>query len=276
VQSSRPFGEQSELTTDHGMSSVEGVEYRALDLTFRVDNLVAGVTLIVYQRGTTLEPDAQTVEALAAIIESRLTSPVAGPEALGNALNRLVTLFGSVATYDDAYYRWNGTDIPLTGENSTAAANRIGTYADATDVYQLWQGVEVETAKGFLYGVTLLHFPTETAAQNWTTNLQTILEANPFYASMRALEDVDLVGEQVTALSYSAGGGADTPRAILIAVRVGNNVARVHVVPQGRLQDIPLAPVVELAEMEARCLSGNVCSALVLVPEGLLSPPPSR
>lgn len=273
VPASRQFGDQFELTKDSGLSSVEGVDYRSLDLTFRSGNLVAGVTLIAYDRGAIAEPDAATVEALGSILEARLASRAPTPESLGNALNRLVTTFGVVATYDDAYYRWEGTDVPLTGESATAAANRIKTYADATDVYQLWQGVDAGTANGLLYGVTLLHFPTESSAADWVANLQTILEVNPFYANMRPVESLRTIGDQAIALSYAAGGGADTPRSMLIAVRVGSNVARVHVVPRGRLQDVPLSPVAAFAAMEAGCLSGNQCSAFWPVPDELTGHP---
>ncbi|MEZ4495353.1 MAG: hypothetical protein R2845_00915 [Thermomicrobiales bacterium] len=41
------------------------------------------------------------------------------------------------------------------------------------------------------------------------------------------------LGDQTMALTYAAGGGVNGPRSILLAIRVGDTVMRVHLVPQG-------------------------------------------
>jgi hypothetical protein len=269
IAASRVFGDASELTEDRGVSAVDGRTYRSLDLTFRAGSLVAGVTLIVYPSKTAVDPQPAVVEALAAILEARVESPPADGAGLGRAVARLAPTDRAVASYDDAYYRLDGADIPVSGESVAATALRVRTYGEATDVYQLWQGIAAGASVAALYGVTLLHFPNDAAAAAWVTNLQSILSVNPFYGTLRPIDGVPALGDQTIALSYAAGGGANTPRAALVAVRVGANVARVHVVPQGGTRDIAVAPVVALAGIEAGCLSGGDCGDVPTLPEGL-------
>ncbi len=274
VPGTRTYGEQSAITSDRGVSSIDGRPYRSLDLTFRVGTLVAGVTLAVYPSKLATTPDQAEVEALGAIMEARVTSPPADGAGLGRALARLRFPGAAIVTYDDAYYRIAGTNVPISGETKNAAASRALTYQAATDVYQLWQGVDVGAASGFLYGVTLLHFPSDAAAAGWVTHLQTILGENPFYAQMRPVSEVGAMGDHVLALSYVAGGGG-APRSILIAVRVGDDVARVQVVPQGRRQDVPLAPVEGFAKAEASCLEGTACADIIALPPGMAAAAPA-
>ncbi|MGI8475016.1 MAG: hypothetical protein ACR2OO_01370 [Thermomicrobiales bacterium] len=275
VPATRTFGQESELTLDRGVSALDGRTFRSLDLTFRIGALVAGVTLIVYPSKTVVDPQASVVEALGAILEARVRTPPGDGAGLGHAVARLALVDHKVVSYDDAYLRIGGTDIPVSGESSGATSRRVRTYADATDVYQLWQGIDVPSSAGLLIGVTLLHFPTEAAAAAWVTHLQTILEANPFYSHLRPIDGTPALEDQTIALSYAAGGGAETPRAVLVAVRVGSTVARVHIVPQGRLQDIPAGPAVVLAMVEAGCLSGVACDDILQAPEGLIVTTPA-
>jgi hypothetical protein len=272
IAASRTFGDASELTEDRGVSAVDGRTYRSLDLTFRAGNLVAGVTLIVYPSKTAVDPQPAVVEALATILEARVKTPPGDGAGLGLAVARLGLADRAVATYDDAYYRLGGADIPVSGESVAATSLRVRTYAESTDVYQLWQGIDAGGSVGLLYGVTLLHFPSEAAAGTWVTNLQSILAVNPFYGKLRPIDGAPTIGDQSNALSYAAGGGANTPQSVLVAVRVGTNVARVHVVPQGTSGDIPVAPVVALAKIEAGCLNGDTCGDVLTLPDGLIIP----
>jgi hypothetical protein len=270
IAASRTFGDASELTEDRGVSAVDGRTYRSLDLTFRAGNLVAGVTLIVYPSKTAVDPQPSAVEALGTILEARVKTPLTNGAGLGRAVARLAPTDRAVTTYDDAYYRLGRADIPVSDESVAATSLRVRTYAEATDVYQLWQGIDASASAGVLYGVTLLHFPSEAAAAAWVTNLQSILAVNPFYGQMRPIDGAPSIGDQSIALGYAAGGGANAPRAVLVAVRVGAYVARVHVVPQGQTRDIPVAPVIALAGIEAGCLSGDACGDVLTLPEGLI------
>lgn len=274
LPATRRFGEQSELTADRGTSAVDGRPFRSLDLTLRVGNLVAGVTLISYGSGPNGEVDQVAVEALGETLEARLLEPPAA--GLGTSVVRFVEGGrGAVATYDDAYYRIAGSDVPLAGETTEAAERRTGAYASASDVYQLWQGIDVGSAAGVLYGVTSLRFPDEAAATAWLDALPTTLVENPFYANLRPVE-VAGATHQTVALRYVSGGGSpDAPHAILVAVRVGSVVSRVHLVPQGRLSDIPLADVQPLADLAVACLTGGECPELTVLPTGAPATPES-
>ena len=273
ITGTQPFGDQSELTADQGTSGIDGRPFRSLDLTFRSGALVAGVTVISYGAAATA-PVVAEVEALAGMLEARVGEP---PE--GGGLGIAIARFGGdrheIATYDDAYYRITRENVPLTGESLSAAAIRIASYAVATDVYQLWQGIDVGTAGGVLYGVSALRFPDEAAAAAWMDDLGTILGENPFYGDLRTAELPGDLPYPAVAMSYVSGGGSpDSPRAVLVVVQSGSAVARVHVVPQGRLSDVPLAAVLALAEIQANCLGNGACSELTELPADLIVPSP--
>lgn len=267
IPTTRTFGEQSELTSEEGVSGVDGRRFRSLDLTFRVGNLTAGVNLITYGTESAGKPDTAAVEALAQVLESRLLAPSKD----GNELGATIVRFAeggqlAITTYDDAYYRISGSDIPLVDESDESAELRTGAYADAIDVYQLWQGINVGSADGALYGVTTLRFADEAEATVWFSSLETTLAENPFYGSLRPMEIAESEHERV-ALSYVAGGGSpDAPRGMLVAVRVGSVVTRVHLVPQGGLNDVALTDVQALAELAAGCLTEGACPELTNIP----------
>jgi hypothetical protein len=266
IPTTRQFGEQSELTSEQGISEVDGRPFRSLDLTFRVGNLTAGVTLIVYRAGPEGAPDLAVVETLGEVLESRLLAPAVDGMGLGTTIARFGGDRHEVTTYDDAYYRIAGNDIPLADEAAEDAERRVDTYADATDVYQIWQGIDVGSADGVLYGVTALRFPDEAAATAWMGSLQAMLGENPFYGGLQPVEVADST-HQTVALRYVSGGGSpDAPHAMLVAVRVGAVVARVHLVPQGRLSDIALADVQPLAEIGATCVADDACPELTELP----------
>jgi hypothetical protein len=267
----RSFGEQSELTGERGIGGLDGRQFRSIDLTFRSGNLVAGVTLIQYPTADRIDPDIAQAESLAAIMEQRIAGSLAMPSALGAEIVRLEHEQSEVVTFDDAYYRIGGTDISIEGESPDAATARAETYADAVDVYQMWQGIDTAELRGALYGVTLLRFPDAAAAEAWLNDLAGILATNPFYGDIQ-LEPANLMlGDQSLVLSYAAGGGGATdPHSLIVAVRVGSEVARVHLVPQGTLETVPLTAVVELASAQVACLAGIDCDQAIGIPPALM------
>jgi hypothetical protein len=273
----REYGEQSELTSERGIGGLDGRQFRSIDLTFRSGNLVAGVTLIQYPTAERVDPEIALVESLATIMEARIDNPSLIPSALGARIVRLEHEQQDVVTFDDAYYRIDGVDIPIEGESLEASALRADTYADARDVYQLWQGVDTAEVNGTLYGVTLLQFPDESAAETWLGNLDEILATNPFYGDIRPERADAEIGDQTVALSYASGGGGPSdPRALILAVRVGADVARVHLVPQGNLDTVPMTALAELVAAQADCLADVDCNRVVSVPASLidaLAPP---
>jgi hypothetical protein len=63
---------------------------------------------------------------------------------------------------------------------------------------------------------------------------------------------------------------------LILAVRVGADVARVHLVPQGDLKSVPMTALTELVAVQADCLAAVDCNRVVGVPASLidaLAPP---
>ena len=272
ISPARPHGEFSELTEERGVTGDDGRALRSLDLTFRVGALVAGVTVIDVDADDRSRSDLDLVDRLASRIEERIAASVDGPARIGADAVRLVSDSHELVTFDDAYYRIDAEDVPLAGESSQGARLRIATYAGARDVYQLWQGIDTGGGAGALYGATLLRFEDETAAASWVVDLESILAEHPFYGDLQFVAGAASLelGDDAVALSYVAnGGGGGAPRSILVAVRVGTDVARVHLVPQGALPSIPLEPAVELAGHQVTCLREHACPGVVDVPPAL-------
>jgi hypothetical protein len=272
------YGQESELTSESGFSSLTGRQFRSLDLTFRMGALIAGVNVIQYPTADRIDPDIAQVEQLAALMEARITKSPVIKSALGARVVRLAHDEVEVVTFDDAYYRVDGEDLPLEGESPDAAGLRTDTYRDATDVYQLWQGIDTAEANGALYGVTLLHFPDESAAESWLDDLADILATNPFYGDIGQEDAGVTLGDQTVALSYaSGGGGPNDPHALILAVRIGADVARIHLVPQGNAESVPMSALTDLAKSEFDCLATAGCAETITVPESLttaLAPAP--
>jgi hypothetical protein len=266
------YGQQSELTSERGFSSQTGRQFRSLDLTFRMGALIAGVNIIQYPTADRVDPDMSLLETLAGTMETRIAESPVIDSALGARVVRIAHDDTEVVTFDDAYYRIAGKDIPLEGESPDAAELRTDTYRDAVDVYQLWQGINTAEIAGALYGVTLLHFPDADAAAGWLTDLPEILATNPFYGDIGAVDAGVALGDQTVALSYaSGGGGPDDPHALIIAVRIGPDVARLHLVPQGNQTSVPMPALAELAGAEADCLATAGCTTTIPVPHSLLT-----
>ncbi|HKG25061.1 MAG TPA: hypothetical protein VKB09_05390, partial [Thermomicrobiales bacterium] len=265
-----PLGEEAEATRDSGTS--QGRPFRSLDVTFRTGNLVAGVTVVAYPAAGYANPELAEAEALAAVLASRLSTPPEPGTTIGSAVLRLHDSERPLTTYDDAYFRLAAVDVPLAEESKQDAGARIATYGRATDVYQLWQGIDAGTGAGFLFGVTLLRFPDAAAATTWVRDLSTLLDANPFYGDL-SVQSAPEIGDQTAALAYAPGGGAaGDPHALLLAVRVGADVARVHLVPQGSVREVPEEALAELARAQSDCLRVLSCPGTFPVPSSLTTP----
>src|SRR5215211_6000312 len=100
VSGTRVVGDRSEITRFRRVSD-SGDTYRALDLTFQVDNLVAGVTLGEFGDR---QPDSATVEALAELLLTKVQRSQAGS---GPGLSNLVLRLAGpdIETRSDEYGR---------------------------------------------------------------------------------------------------------------------------------------------------------------------------
>jgi hypothetical protein len=264
-----PLGDEAEATRERGSGA--GGPYRSLDITFRMGSVVAGVTVVNTRTRAFTDPHLSATTRLAALLATRVTTAPAPGTTLGGMVLRLGDEEHTITTYDDAYYRIAGEDVPVVEETASVAVARRATYAGAPDVYQLWQGVDIAEERGALVGITLLRFPTADEASTWVRDLQQILGENPFYGELTAVAAPTL-GDQAMALTYVPGGGVSGgPQARLVAVRLGADVARVHLVPQGQLTNLGPEVIEVLVRAQVDCLQERMCPVTVPVPSELTS-----
>ena len=169
-------------------------------------------------------------------------------------------------TFDDAYYRKDLSELPMTDETKSSQEKRVATYANATDVYQLFQNIDSGDGRFLLYSLTVYAFPTEADAISWIDDAQTIIESNPYYGSLQR-EEIDVAGADQTA-AFRFGGAGDDATAQIILGQTGEVVHRIQLVPAAGSPPVPLTLGVELAEQQISCFSEQQCFA-VSVPAGL-------
>ena len=120
VPGTRVIGDRSEITRFR-RSMDNGELYRELDLTFQVDNLVAGVTL---GESGGRDPDPATVEALA---ERLLEKVRLGQTGGGPGLSNMALRIGGpdIETRSDEYGRLAGRPSPITARHRTSSPNEL-------------------------------------------------------------------------------------------------------------------------------------------------------
>ena len=134
VPGTRVIGDRSEITRFRRASD-NGEPYRALDLTFQVDNLVAGVTLGEFGDR---QPDLATVEALGELLLDKVRRGQAGSgPGLGNLALRLAG--PDIETRSDEYGRLDGPDLPQL-QRDTGRVRRTARSATATPSWSMGWG----------------------------------------------------------------------------------------------------------------------------------------
>jgi hypothetical protein len=267
------IGARSEITMDQGVSGVSGQRYVSFDLTFQLDRFTAGVTLYEYETtgsaatplATPMTSSTSAVERLAGILAQRLSSGAVSP-GFSNMIQRLDGDGASYITYDDAYYRLGGENVPLLNERPSATTARTTGYGNAIDVYQLWQGVDAATSDGLLYAATLFRFPSTTDASAWLENAPDALATNPAYPRLAEDATPVAIGEESVALTFSPRGADSRVKASIIITRIADRVLRVQLAPVGNHQVATRSTVEQLAHAQARCLesSSGSCPAIPL------------
>ena len=102
IEDAPELGDQSELTSTTGTDEATGNPFISLDYTFRIENLVAGVSVTDFSGA---EPDQARVAELAELVEGRLEAAVDGdaPELFGQIL-RLEPGATATTQYSTEYY----------------------------------------------------------------------------------------------------------------------------------------------------------------------------
>jgi hypothetical protein len=256
-----PLGEEVDLTADGGFDNMSR-PFRSLDLTFRLGNLIGGVALVVYPSAAGFEPDPAEVEALGAVLAERLADPPA--PSIGVSVARLDP--AEVVTLDDAYYRLDDRDLPLTGESAETSALRTGAYGEAETVYQLFQGIDGSGTVNGIYSVTIYAFATDRAASDWMDDSAELIAANDYYANLASADPEPLPGDHVLAFTFGPFGAP--PKARIVLVQTGVTVVRVQIVPSGAMPAVPAPLLAELAAAQLSCLELGDCIS-VPIPQAL-------
>jgi arylsulfatase A-like enzyme len=255
VPGTRAIGDRSEITRFR-RSTGNGDPYWALDLTFQVDNLVAGVT--IGELGAR-QPDLATVEALGDLLLAKVRhGQVEGGPGLSNVLLRLKG--PDIETRSDEYGRLDGQILPNYGETPDELADRASRYGDALVVY----GVGQIVARGSpgrtddtRYGVLLYQFASELDAAGWLESGVERAEQSPNIIEAIPVAGAAMIGDASATLAIATErGGAGTARGYLIEVQAGAQIAQVQMLG---IPDVPLATVETLARAQVDCLQAGFC-----------------
>ncbi len=272
------LGEQSEITRGDGITSDTNLPYQWLDLTFRLDRLVAGVTVYDYSNHA---PDVAGIERLGETLRGRID---AARSVSGAGLGTLaLRLRGAdITPVFDAYVRRDGETVPFEGEAAESLAARDADYGAATDVHEVEQVIG-EVAS---YGAVLLRFSDPPAASAWLQEASARLATNwlhdqsarvgmePWAApDPQPVLATTPIGEETVALTYERPVGETEARVgSMVFARLGRDIAWVRLdAPSGA----SLAAVWELAEAQASCLGAGSCRDGAPAPAALTSPPVS-
>jgi hypothetical protein len=258
----RAFAERSEVTRLRPPEQ-GNQPYRALDLTFQVDNLVAGVTVADLSGQ---EPDLAAIEALGERLLARVRAEQATPgPGLSNQALRLAD--EGVEFRADEYGRIAGETIPNYNETPDERAARASRYGEAIDVYGVWLGVprKPDEQGDDLHYFSLLHrFGDAAAARAWLGGGQERVATSPNILAASVAPGAATIGDESLTLRLSIersrGRAWD---GFVIYARVGADVAQVQLAGAG---EVSLAMLEELARAQAACLQTGFCPAAVAEP----------
>ena len=271
IPGTRVIGDESEITRHLGIDPGDGRSYRALDLTFRTGNLVAGVSLYDYLGG---EPDVAEIEALAQTYLERIEQVRAeGAPGLSNRVVRLDAP-GIVPGRDD-YLRLDGVYVPYYNESPETTAFYSTFYGDAIDLYFVSQSLPAGSTEtggdDVTYENYFSRFADEAAATDYLAGTEERLAGLGGYA-VEALPDAATIGDESRTFAITGQAGGQERRGYELYARVGNEVVDILIFAQ---PEAPLAAVEELARAQVACLQSEELCARMPVPAALaaLTPP---
>jgi N-acetylglucosamine-6-sulfatase len=269
VPGTRVIGDHSEITRFRRASD-SGEPYRALDLTFQVDNLVAGVTLGEFDDR---QPDMATVEALGELLLDKVRGGQAGS---GPGLSSLALRLAGpdIETRSDEYGRLDGQTFPNYSETPDELADREERYGNAVVVYGVGQSIargSPARSDDTRYGVSLYQFASEQDAAGWLESGVARAEKSPNIIEAIPVAGAATIGEASGTLAIATErSGAGTARGYLLETQVGAQTAQVQMLG---IPGVPLAAVEELARAQVVCLQAGSCSSQA--PPATLGEPPA-
>jgi len=252
------FGEEADLTRISTFTTDTNLPYQFLNLTFRLDNLIADV--IIYDFSNQ-EPEVAMAEALGKTLEERIGEVLASG---GPGLSNQVIRPEGTAT-SEAYVVRDGHPIPNYLDSAETLASVARGMGNATDVYSREQPLGE-----FPFLVSRLHrFATDEDAAAWLAALtpSTVADSAFPYVDVTEVTGQDTLGEESRVFAYGFELDAATvAHGYMIFSRVGSVVARTQV---DSVPETPLEAVLELAEAQVRCLETRSCQEPIPVPAEL-------
>jgi hypothetical protein len=267
IPGTRVIGDESEITRHVGVGAPSGLPFRALDLTFRLDNLVAGVTVRDYLGG---EPDVAEVEALAQTYLERIEQVRAeGGPGLSNRIVRLEA--PDIEPGRDDYTRLSGVDVPDHNESAEALAAKSARAGTSSDIYYVFQRLPAgseETGDDVAYQAYITRFADEAAASDWLNKGEERLSQIGAFVGVEPMPDATPIGDESRTYAIDRLSGEQETRGYLIQARVGSDIAEIRLFAQ---PEAPLAVAEVLAQVQVTCLESAEVCALVPVPAKLVA-----
>lgn len=266
TESSQPIGDESVV---FGPERDSDGSYFTRSVKFRIDNIVAGVTVA---KGRSAPSDSQ-VESLALTFLDRieqvkreggpsLSTQLVRPESNGVTPD-------SVVPHTDNYIRLDGANFSLLSLEEGENRFPEPLYDEAADVYFFDQSLltgDEGTSDDVDYTNILLRFPDEAAAKAWLANGQERVAAFGAWAEWKVtpIPSAPTIGEE--SVTFAIEG--ESRDGHLIYVRVGRVIAQVHIL--ARPGTPVLEGVQELAMAQAACLRAQELCDPVPVPASLV------
>src|SRR5579884_351120 len=265
---SHTVGNESLITVDRRLANDPKQPQVWIDLTFRVDNLVATVAIINYSKTT---PQIAKLEPLATKLQQRIAAVRSGKGVPGLS-TRAVRLGGAnVASFYDHYERLGGKTFPYLGESASDLAAQDKSYQSAgmSDVYYVYQAIgQTDRPNYVLYQLYIEHFAQEQDAKAWLRDTPGAYIANPTQGGTASLvPGAPTVGDGSAMVSYRyPRQDKTTASGYVVFLRVGQIGATVQL---DGVPNVPRAAVERLAGDEAACLTKGGCLQPVAPPAGL-------
>ncbi|MGH2561909.1 MAG: hypothetical protein ACRDJH_22835 [Thermomicrobiales bacterium] len=274
VEGSRTFGDESELTRATRSNPSSGEQYEALDLTFRIDNLVAGVAMHDY---TGSEPAVEEVEALGDVLLGKAEAALAGTDpGLSGKVLRLTEADGFTFEYvGESYLQTDGQALTRFAEDERVAQRRAEFWAaqGVIDVYQNEQhllppGV-TNSAEELAFFSSILTFDTERHAADFVDAAANQLVEHPeIYTNVDVVDDVGSVGHATRAVSFDLLLHGYVPASgFQLWAQSGTSVVAVSA---GVAGGVELKTIEELATAQVACLERDVPCEPVPMPDNLI------
>jgi hypothetical protein len=274
VADARAFGNESDITRSRGREVDSNEPFRRLELSFRVDNLIAEVAMIHYE---TVEPDLVVLEQLGEILLARIEQARTDP---GPRISPRVLRIEPVAPQvqrgivRDFYIRIDGQGESTFAEivnrveaglNLTEAsvAPEPAETVRAIDTYMYWTQIGFGDQHDLPLYVSWIDRYLSPQQANVAVNAVTT-DLGPGYVDVRELFTiVEPVGDGVRAFAYRYEGDPELPvQGHLVIARIGEYVIRVQAdAPNGVRRE----GVMAMALRQAECLQADAACPSVLV-----------